>query len=59
MPGQHRAKTPPPAVTVWLGTGAVALGIGAALTTGTAVANADTLRKRIDRVREWAARQSG
>jgi superfamily II DNA or RNA helicase len=24
-----------------------------------AVANADTLRKRIDRVREWAARQSG
>lgn len=42
MPGQHRAKTPPPAVTVWLGTGAVALGIGAALTTGTAVADADT-----------------
>ena len=24
-----------------------------------AVANAETLRKRIDRVREWAARQSG
>ena len=40
MAGQHRAETPP-AVSIWLGTGAVALGIGAALTTGTAVASAD------------------
>lgn len=41
MAGQHRATTPSPALSFWLGTGAVALGIGAALTTGTAVASAD------------------
>lgn len=42
MTGKHRTETSPPAVAVWLGTGAVALGIGAALTTGAAVASADT-----------------
>lgn len=42
MAGRHRTETSPPAVAVWLGTGAVALGIGAALTTGAAVASADT-----------------
>lgn len=42
MAGKHRTETSPPAVAVWLGTGAVALGIGAALTTGAAVAGADT-----------------
>ncbi|ANE80301.1 hypothetical protein A7U43_14155 [Mycobacterium adipatum] len=42
MAGKHRTETSPPAVAVWLGTGAIALGIGAALTTGTAVASADT-----------------
>lgn len=41
MAGQHRATTPPPALSFWLGNGAVALGIGAALTTGAAVASAD------------------
>lgn len=42
MGGRHRAKTEPPAVSVWLGAGAIALGIGAALTTGTGVAAAET-----------------
>lgn len=42
MAGQHRTTTPSPALSLWLGTGAVALGIGAALTTGTAVASAET-----------------
>lgn len=42
MSGQHRAERAKPAVAAWLGAGAVTLGIGAALTTGAAVANAGT-----------------
>ncbi|MCX2713874.1 hypothetical protein [Mycolicibacterium sp. J2] len=41
MGGRHRAERAKPAVTAWLGAGAITLGIGAALTTGAAVANAD------------------
>ncbi|MGU3501866.1 Ig-like domain-containing protein [Mycobacterium sp. C31M] len=42
MAGRHRRNREPLAVTVWLGAGVVTLGIGAALTTGTAVAVAET-----------------
>lgn len=41
MGGRHRTERAKPAVTAWLGAGAITLGIGAALTTGAAVANAD------------------
>ncbi|GAS98160.1 glycoside hydrolase family 16 [Mycolicibacterium canariasense] len=41
MGGRHRSERAKPAVTAWLGAGAITLGIGAALTTGAAVANAD------------------
>jgi len=44
MAGKHRAKTQrrQPEAYVWLGTGAVSLALGVALTGGAGVANADT-----------------
>lgn len=42
MAAQHRVGTTTPTVAAWLGAGAITLGIGAALTSGTAVANAST-----------------
>lgn len=42
MAGRHRSKAAPLPVTVWLGAGAITLGVGAALTSGTGVANAST-----------------
>lgn len=42
MGGQHRADVVKPGVAAWLGAGAITLGIGAALSSGAAVANAST-----------------
>ncbi|MHA3021152.1 hypothetical protein ACXPWS_12930 [Mycobacterium sp. BMJ-28] len=42
MAGQHREGVTKPAAVAWLGASAITLGIGAALTTGAAVANAST-----------------
>ncbi len=44
MAGRHRAKTQrrQPEAYVWLGTGAVSIALGVALTGGSGVANADT-----------------
>lgn len=42
MAGRHRSKATPLPVTVWLGAGAITLGVGAALTGGAGVASAST-----------------
>ena len=42
MAGRQRVEITKPAVTAWLGAGAITLGIGAALTAGAAVAGAST-----------------
>ena len=42
MAGKHRAKKRPAEAYVWLGTGAMTLGLGVALAAGSGVAQADT-----------------
>lgn len=42
MAGKHRAKKRQPEAYVWLGTGAMTLGLGVALAAGSGVAQADT-----------------
>ena len=48
MAGKHRAKKRQPEAYVWLGTGAMTLGLGVALAAGSGVAQADTTNASVN-----------